>query len=440
MIELAVFAAVAAVALAVPLLISSERAAAAATVSVALFSVFVHIEHSLLFRFLGLGVIFVISAIGLFRMPRGSERRVAPPRMVLFFLATFATMHFVHADSWARMLLYITLLLAFVAFAYVVAAAWRSRDQILAWIAGVAVPVQFVASVLDVHFGVRNLWPRRGTDRYRQVGLNNMLPSLEGRAMGTTGYAITLGLIITLLFVICVYLAFRYRRFAIVWGALAACAGYTIVLSGTRTTLAMLAAAAAVWVIRSFSVTRSIIYLGLGTIAWFVVPAVWQRVTEWLGFGAGLEYTASYQHRTGVLESAAQLFERGWLSVLFGDGPGYVAYALTTGVIDGYGNISVFDNDYLRMLAAFGVILMVAFVAMFIVGVFNRDKFVSVMSATAATAAFAFDTTTWNVIMVFMVLAVSLGKRRELAINLIPGRRVARHRALPRPEVASPAA
>ncbi|MBB2958447.1 O-antigen ligase family protein [Pseudoclavibacter helvolus] len=394
-----------------PLLIKKERALEAGVVATVLLAIGVHSEFTEISRAIVLACTSLALLIGIIRFPRPVYAK--SPFAVYAFGAVFAVLSIVHAASVPAMIIYLLLGTTICLLAAAASRLGQQRNRVLAVIAASVIVSQFVVSVADVFFKVSNPWPRRDGVTFRQVGLNNLLTDLGGRAMGTTGFSITLGLVIALCIVACFYLAGTYRKYWFVWSALAAIGVATIFLSGTRTALVMLLAAGGVWALRSFKLSHSAFYILLGGIAVGLFESLRIAVLEWTGLGGQLEQTASYQHRTGVFASAVNLLDRDVSSLFFGDGPGYVAEALSSGVVTGYGRISVFDNDYLRILASYGLVLLIAFVVMLARGIFNRDIYVSMSATAIAVGAFAYDITTWFSLLVFMVFVLASAQPRE---------------------------
>lgn len=370
-----------------------QRAAHTAVVAVVFLALFIHAEYAPLVRAVVLSVTLIVLVVGLYRF---GHSRFRPSWPVITYILLWTCVMVWHSTSLEQIGLYVVEGAGYVLFAIALASIGKDRWRVLPAIVGTFIVVELITSVLDVHRGHNNIWPRRDGVTFRQVGLNSIWSALEGRAMGTTGFAITLGIASAVAFICCLFFMASHGRHALLWVAGAAASLYLIVLSGTRTALVMLVFAFIVWIVRSFRLSRIIYYLAFVSVAVIVFAPLRLALAEWFGVGTTLEATASYQHRTGVLDSAGVLFDRDFGSVLFGDGPSLVSDLLSTGAVSGYGDIAVFDNDYLRLFAAYGLVTVVSFIVAIACGVFSRDPLCSVVSTALAVAAFAFDVTSWH--------------------------------------------
>ncbi|WP_437582554.1 O-antigen ligase family protein [Paramicrobacterium sp. CJ85] len=272
----------------------------------------------------------------------------------------------------------------------------------------VTIVVEFTVAVGERFFSLPALWPRRDGVTYFVDGSNNLWEGLGGRAMGSLGWAITLGEVVAILTILAAW--FFLRSWNPAWLLLAGAGLFTIFLSGTRTGLLMLIGAA---IIAALS-RRSRLW-GIFAVAFVVIilAAGSQMVAlDWLGFDGDLETSRSVTHRRLVSESFLPLFVQAPLNVLFGHGYDAVPQMLLDGTIQGAPGVPVTDNEFVRTMAGLGAVGIALWAAASFVALVRGPAVTRALIVAISIGAFSYDIFSWRS-MLFLTVSI-------FALNLHP--------------------
>lgn len=288
----------------------------------------------------------------------------------------------------------------------------------VARVAPMIIVVELIFAMNEVLLGGEAPWPRRDQTTYSVEGTNHLLDGFDVRAMGTTGYVITLGILMACLLVLCVwvYADSRKKRYLL----FAALAAGVIGLSGTRT-----AAIASLVGILVLIVLRWKIGSILSTL--LVLPLAFvtsdrRAVLELLGFGEQITDTRSYEHRFGLLENASSLLTLPSDELVFGNGETGAKELVSSGFLGGVAEVGTFDNQYIRMAATFGLIGLALTVIILLTAMVRGPRIVQAVVACLAVSMGAYDVLSWMslfVVFTIFVAATGAGKsKRDRAVDV----------------------
>lgn len=260
--------------------------------------------------------------------------------------------------------------------------------------------IEFLFAVREVIIRGTAIWPRRDGVSLNVLGENNLLPGIDVRAMGSTGYAITLGEIAAILACYCGFRAIETKltRF---W--IAAILGIaTIILSGTRTGLFMVAAAAAtsLFLSKHRGVRTATVLIGLPLFAFLMTKWIPVLLSDSVFISS-----SSVTHRIFGLTSVEALLGRPGLTALFGSGPSSIAGLFETGTLGAYDGISVFDNEFLRTLTSYGVLGFFLLILVLIVAFRHQTIAKRSLLIALVVGMATYDVFTWNSLFVWFVIA-----------------------------------
>lgn len=276
-------------------------------------------------------------------------------------------------------------------------------------IVAVTVVIQLISALGERLLAWDAPWPRRDGVTYNIGGSNNLWPELGGRAMGTLGWAITLGQMMALCAIMAFWFFVRSRRWG--WLALTGAAVFVVFLSGTRTGLLMIAAAAVIGLVVRVKKLWAVLVLGSAVLAVIVVgPLV---VGDLFGFGADVEGTRSVQHRRLVSGSIPGLLNQSTGSVIFGHGYDAVPGLLASGVIHGVEGAPVTDNELIRTLAGLGILGVGLWAGAFITAFIRGSALTRALVVALIVGGASYDILTWRSLLVLVVLILSMELRPQ---------------------------
>ncbi|MFD5224630.1 hypothetical protein ACFWHT_03325 [Microbacterium sp. NPDC058342] len=268
----------------------------------------------------------------------------------------------------------------------------------------VTVVVQFISGIGERFLGANAPWPRRDGVTFNIVGSNNLWPELGGRAMGTMGWAITLGQMMAVCVVLAVWFFLRSRRWP--WLLIAAGGVMVILLSGTRTGLLMVAAALLVALVARAKRIWVALLLTIGAVGAIAVGPLF--LGDLFGFGGDVEGTRSVEHRRLVSGSIPDLLGQSFGSVLFGHGYDSVPGLLESGVIHGVAGVPVTDNEFIRTLAGLGLLGVLLWAGAFVFAFLRGTVVIRALVAALLVGAASYDTLTWRSLLITTVVVLSM--------------------------------
>ncbi|PQZ87729.1 hypothetical protein CQ018_17440 [Arthrobacter sp. MYb227] len=263
----------------------------------------------------------------------------------------------------------------------------------------------FILSANELLLDGQALWPRYDGVTYRLEAVNHLIDVIRVRAMASTGYSITLGIVAGILLIIVCTEWTRARIFSIL---LALCAGLFVVFAaGSRTATIGLLIVLLFWVLKMRGWKRIVLapIVATGAIA-FVAPRGISSLNA-LGIDENTANSESFAHRAGVLKSVSGLMQRDIGNVLFGGGDGAARTAFTSGLVAGVEGITVFDNQYLRTLAVSGIIGLVLLIITIISLLVRGNKYQKSLIIFFAISMTTYDIFTWTSIYVLFVLVAA---------------------------------
>lgn len=264
------------------------------------------------------------------------------------------------------------------------------------------VTVEVLLGVSEAVFGESAVWPRPdGSDRL-QSRVNHLAPFLPGRVLGTLAGPIPYGTIAGVGVIASVWMlaAHRRRRY---WLFLAVSSA-GLLLSGTRSAAIAVAVVVLIWMVSRSSVSRPVV------VALAILGGAIVLLTSDIGAIFGLtnfEDTNSFNHRSQILNSVIEILTKQTpMQVLFGNGQS-ASSLLTNGVVSTTTGVMVFDNQWVRELAATGL-LGVALLFASVVAAMRRGNALSRMIVVfLAMMFFSFDALTWRVVAIIFVVAAA---------------------------------
>lgn len=276
--------------------------------------------------------------------------------------------------------------------------------RILLFALCVSVLVQLLFATAEQVGLVDSFWARTGASNYIENRRNHVFVNLAGRSIGTLGQPIPLGIFAS--FTLVALLACRRifaHRLRLWWLSIAA-AAVLLCLSGTRS--AIIAALVGVLILAAawFRLRYLLVYVAISALAlWFLLT---NNLGETLGFGASFEQSGSYGHRSLAFIWIEILLRKNPDEVLFGGGYLVTQRMFASGELPGIG-ITVFDQELIKNLAAYGVIGVAILVIVVIqTAVVGRAPTRAIL-AVLVTTFFTFDTLSWRIGLVLFVLTVS---------------------------------
>ncbi|MBX0300977.1 O-antigen ligase family protein [Cryobacterium sp. 1639] len=267
---------------------------------------------------------------------------------------------------------------------------------------GIVLVFQFVISFGEEFLGTKAVWPRAdGTDNITHR-VNAFLPSVIGRAMGSTAHPIPLGMLFGFCVVVCLWFALRRR--SLFYLALGVLGIVGMALSGTRSAFVSLAGALLFWLVSAFWRKKAVL---IPLIAALVIGVPAAIFFVFANLGSGVRNSSSFVHRIGILDTASNLFKRDPLEVLFGTGFSSIVGLIEDGVIQGVDGIGVVDQEFVRTLAGTGVIGLLLMLAVIVLGLIRGSKLPSLLVVFVVVGFAAFDSLSWRLIFTLFVVAVA---------------------------------
>lgn len=287
----------------------------------------------------------------------------------------------------------------------------RRGQAILLPTFGIILVVQFMIGFGEEFLGTKALWPRSdGTDNISHR-VNAVLPSLIGRAMGSTSHPIPFGILFGFCVIVCLWFALKRR--SVFYFALAMLGVVGMVFSGTRSAFVALAGALIVWGILA-SWRKKAVLIPVVIAALIGLPAGLYFVLQ--NAGSGFTSSRSFVHRIGILDTASNLFKREPLEVVFGTGFSSIQRLIEDGVVRGVEGISVVDEEFVRTLAGLGIVGLVLLLGAIIACVIRGNQLSILLLSFLVVGFVAFDSLSWRLIFTLFVVAIasSYGSRSAL--------------------------
>jgi hypothetical protein len=116
--------------------------------------------------------------------------------------------------------------------------------------------------------------------------------------------------------------------------------------------------------------------------------------------------SASFVHRTSVIESAARLIDRPLDQAVFGSGGSSIDELFASGVVQGFQGLFFFDNQWIRSLALSGLVGMAILGVMFVVGIKRSDDLRRLLLIQLLVMTFSFDVMTWPIAVLLVAIGV----------------------------------
>ena len=310
-------------------------------------------------------------------------------------------------SEWVRLAFFLTLAMA----AFADHSAGRSTVfKSLVWL----LPIELIITVAEQRFSWANAWPRGDVgfdDIHRRV--NELVPQLAGRSLGTMGHPILLGTFAVIAFIGCMilYRNTKQKRYLL----LLLCVPPIVALSGTRSAavaLILVAAAMFAFMPGRALLLRIVVALGVG------VAVTTVDVLELLGFG-GVQQTSSYLHRSGVIGSVPRLLDRDPMSVMFGSGVASGGELFNSGTMQGYPGYYFFDNEYVRILAFAGVIGIVLLAIALVNGFVRVDAGGKLVLLAMCVFMASYDVMTWDFSYAMVLVATTAKWGGSIAVVTI---------------------
>lgn len=262
------------------------------------------------------------------------------------------------------------------------------------------VVTEVVLGTSEAFFGADAVWPRPdGSDRLENR-VNHLAPWLPGRVLGSLAGPIPYGTIAGIGLLVALWMVFERRQTRYVY--LLGFSAFGLLLSGTRSAILAVVVVGAIWIVGRSSASRPVvIVLGIAAGAVFVMLSDLSTL-----FGLqGIENTNSFEHRNEILGSVSQILTRqGPLPVIFGNGDN-ARDLLTSGVITSTTGVTVYDNQFVRELAASGIVG-VLLLSLGVMTALRRGNGLSRMIVVFIVMMFfSFDALTWRSVIVIFLIA-----------------------------------
>jgi hypothetical protein len=239
-------------------------------------------------------------------------------------------------------------------------------------------------------------------------GVNELVPALGGRATGTLGHPIPLGMLEAVGALLALFAARRWS-----WALrapVAAVCGGGVLLSGSRSAAIVLVVAVAYGLLRPGTsragTLGQVVVLVAGAVAVLTVD-----VSD-LPQLSSLVGTGSLDHRLGALQSIDDLSGRPTVEALFGSGSGALSSLFTEGLLQTDGFTAV-DNQLVTTFALAGVVGVACLVGAVLVGLLLGDRTTRPAAVAAVLMFFSFDVLQWESSAVLAVVLLSLGVVRR---------------------------
>ncbi|MGH1549373.1 hypothetical protein ACRAWB_09450 [Leifsonia poae] len=284
----------------------------------------------------------------------------------------------------------------------VVGAGSRSRNVFLP-LFPIVIVVELAIGIWEEVLRAPAPWPRaNGTDVISHR-VNEVLPLLPGRAMGTTAQPIPYGVLVGFAVVVCLWFAVRTKS-----AALYTAAGLglvTMVFAGTRSAFVTLAGVLVLWALMRIRWRKSALIWVVAAVVG--VAAVMAILVVFMN--SAVLATASFQHRAGILSTAGNLLGREPLQVVFGTGYASIPDLLAHGIVSGVKGITVFDEEFVRTAAAMGLVGLGLLVAVIVRGIVKGTELTRLLILFVAGTFLFFDGFSWRLIAMLFVLAIAYG-------------------------------
>lgn len=297
---------------------------------------------------------------------------------------------------------------------------WRNRSgdrrDLLLLTVPALVFVQFLLALGEITFQAKAIWPMSvGWDNI-ESRVNTIAPWLVGRALGSTGHPIPLGVLAACALVISVWLLVERRAYWSLAIAAGATAAAILVFAGTRSA-AIAAGLAIAYLFASKAKLRTVL-VGAGVAVAAAAIAYFSGMLGSIGLD-GVKSTDSFVHRAGVLQLLPEIAQRDSLvETLFGTGYNSIAEALRHFSV-GVDGIDVFDQEFLRTGWATGLLGLGLLLAAVVVG-WRRNDTIGRMLVIIMMVMFAsWDALSWNLGFVLFIFAAA--RRRQPQGDVLPG-------------------
>lgn len=263
---------------------------------------------------------------------------------------------------------------------------------------------EFVVGFGEEFLGTHAMWPRAdGTDNISHR-VNEVIPLLVGRAMGSTSQPIPYGMLLGACVVVCLWFAARSRS-KLLW-VLAGIGLVGMLFAGTRSSFVALAVVLVFWAVMTVKWRPLTILL---TVSAVVALALIGGVLLLSAGNWSVLNTASFLHRAGVLSTSGNLLTRSPVDVIFGSGYASVETLMKTGVVHGVPGIYVFDEEFIRTLACLGIVGLVVLVTTFVRGIVVGDQLSRLLIVFLALSFLSFDGYSWRLIACLFVVTIAHG-------------------------------
>lgn len=328
-----------------------------------------------------------------------------PNRWLVAALCWFYGVTALHQHGSSHLAATFLTLAATLCFAGHVTALGRRAIRPLTWVVATVLIVNGVSAIRERFFGSNAIWPRRDGVTLKLNGINTLWEGAGGRAMGTLGWAITLGVVCAAFVVIAVWLTWTRR--SLFWAVVCGLGSFTILLSGTRTALLMLALAVILALL--YATRRLVLLVPIAAIGALIVAASAVNVRSIFGFGEAATDTSSVEHRTAVWKAVPHLLtDRPFSDVIVGNGYPHANALLHNGAIPHAGTVPVFDNEVARSLIGIGLLGLFLFAAACIKTARQSGKLGFILACAIVLGSLSYDILTWSSITLLLVFVLSL--------------------------------
>lgn len=300
-----------------------------------------------------------------------------------------------------------------IAVAVLASVSWPAINDryVLVWAIPALVAVQLAATTSEEFLGLKALWPLSNGSDNLASRVNSLAPFLEGRALGSMGHPIPLGVFAAIGVAVSVWLLVEKRKkFAL---APLAASATVMLFSGTRSAVFALALALAYFAIAKARL-RTLPAFILGALVVVAVAAT-SDLPRLLGL-TEVSATDSFTHRFGVLQLIPEVFNRDLVSFFFGSGYKSVAAELSVSSI-GVDGILVFDQEYLRTAWSIGMIGLVLLIGAIVSGWRRADAVHRMVIIIFVVMLASWDALSWNAGLTFFVISVSCPRNDEAQGN-----------------------
>lgn len=290
----------------------------------------------------------------------------------------------------------------------------NGSDRILhkfAWALGVVAVVQAAVAALQYLFS----WPTwgglLGSGLGPVVGVNNVLPDLDGRVIGTLAHPIVLGTVAAVAIALAFTKEFTDRRW---WRVACVTAGVlALCLSGTRSALIVLTVALIVQIFRDRSVLSGI--LGRFAVALLIVLAIVSVNWRELRLISSLEGSLSLLNRLGSWRVLASVFEKSPADLFLGLG----ARANETLAQGGYlaaGNFTyAIDNTFVSTILSGGFVALALILYLTGCALMNPHPIASCLGLVSVGMMLSFDIVFWPIPTLVLLIASS-----RMVVPMVP--------------------